>query len=374
MTDPTMEKSHRSLSLRYRPELTGLRIPLALIILVKHSDNGVFPGSWEVMQVWFALSGFLITSIMLRERISTGKISIAKFYQRRALKIYPVLWIVIACMYVYVALVHVDNGWYRLNGDALASVFFYMDYLKALGHEAYGGFFGPLWALSVEEQFYLLWAPLLIFSTWRWGRKGAMWIAIVGVVAVTINREILWSVLGPLQSTGIRILFAFDTNADAIFAGCVLAILFSWGMLSNLGPRSKRVLAVAAAISTAYFVAVLFTIDVGMPAPYVWGMSVSMIVAFVVIAHIVASPDGVYSRVLSIRPIVHLGDMAYIIYVAHWPIYSLLNHSVVPSFNEFELLCVRLAVVLVFSEIVWQVMDKHVARFRRRYFSLDSAH
>lgn len=347
-----------------RPELTGLRAPLIIVLLVGHTDIHWVPGGWAVLSVWFAISGFLITGILLREKAVTGKVYLGKFYARRALRLYPTLWVVIACLYVYVFFVHSYAGWHKLNAGALSVVLFYIDYQEAFRHASGGVFFGPLWTIAVEEQFYLVWAPLLTFAAWRWGRKAVLWIAILGFVASTVDREVIWFTLGQSLRAATRIYPAFDTRADALFAGCILGVLFTSGALSRLSRQRQRMLFIGAGTSTLMYVLVIALVPAGTAAPYIWGLTLTALLGVIIIMHLVANPNGRYARLLRVRALVHIGEISYVIYVVHWPIYSLLNSSVVPSMDIFELLLVRVVVVIAISELLWRLVERNVTKLR----------
>lgn len=350
-----------AISLGNRPELTALRAPLAIAVLIYHDNPSIIVGAPTMVTMWGVLSGFLITSILMRDHATNGKVSLKKFYSRRAIRLLPPLYLVIASVYLYAAFVHVGDARQRINGDAVASIFYYMDYRQAFGHEPFLGFFGHVWSLSLEEQFYFVWAPLLAVVLWKWGRNAALVLAILGALAVVVNREIVWFSTHSVP----RVYFAFDTRVDAMFAGCILGIIFSWGTLSETTVTSRRLLAVMAGISTLVLLWVTQYMSLYSAAPYVWGLVVVEIACALILAHIVTSPDGRYARALRFRPLVHLGEITYTVYLCHWPIFIVLNSSALPFLDSWGLFAVRVLVTLAFAELSWVLIEKRLMKLRK---------
>ncbi len=148
-----------------RPPLTGIRALVIGSILVyhsnlanPHSDFTALPGAWAAISVFFVLSGFLITSMLMAERERKGRISLRNFYTRRALRLLPPLAITVGLLAIYAAVVYVPYAHQRVWADISAAAFYYADFRSASGHEFFLGYLGQAWSLSIEEQFYVIWA------------------------------------------------------------------------------------------------------------------------------------------------------------------------------------------------------------------------
>jgi len=155
-----------------RPPLTGIRALVIGSILVyhsnlanPHSDFTALPGAWAAISVFFVLSGFLITSMLMAERESKGRISLRNFYTRRALRLLPPLAITIGLLAIYAAVVYVPYAHQRVWADISAAAFYYADFRSASGHEFFLGYLGQAWSLSIEEQFYVIWAALILVAS-----------------------------------------------------------------------------------------------------------------------------------------------------------------------------------------------------------------
>ena len=120
------------------------------------------PGSWAALQMFFVLSGFLITAMLAAEGKRNGRISLKGFYSRRVVRLVPPLLLTIALLAIYAAFVHVADASPRMWGDSFAAMFYYADYRQAFGHAPFFGYLAQTWSLSVEEQFYIIWSLLMV--------------------------------------------------------------------------------------------------------------------------------------------------------------------------------------------------------------------
>ena len=179
----------QNFSLGNRPALTGIRFFLVMPVVIFHTNFETLPGSWATLSTFFILSGFLITSLLVNESRRTGSISLGKFYSRRAVRLLPPLFLTVALLGIYAAFVSVADASQRIWGDSAAAVFYYADFRQAFAsNPLYGGFLTQCWSLAVEEQFYLIWAALLVVTLKFGHRKAAYALAIAGIVLCTGDR------------------------------------------------------------------------------------------------------------------------------------------------------------------------------------------
>ena len=196
----------------YRPELDGIRGLAILAVLVQHANlpNTLLAGTVGV-NVFFVLSGFLITSTLLAEHASTGRVSIRAFYERRVRRLLPAL---IATLVAVGAILAVLGGLGSYPIPLVASVFYVSDIVKSAGLDL--GFMNNTWSLAVEEQFYLLWPLLLIVLPRRF-----LVPAVIGGILVAVALQLV--LIG--SQGNVLAMFRPDVRMDSILWGCLLALV-----------------------------------------------------------------------------------------------------------------------------------------------------
>jgi peptidoglycan/LPS O-acetylase OafA/YrhL len=348
------------------PALTGIRVLIIATVLIYHSNFTALPGAWVAVQFFFALSGFLITSLLASEGRRSGRISLKGFYLRRMARLGPPVALTVLLLAVYASLVHVADASHRLWGDSAAAMFYYADYRQAFGHAPFFGFLAQTWSLSVEEQFYVLWSVLMVIAVAMQQRRLAYAFAIIGLVLSIADR--LWMVSSaPHFDTAVfaRIYYAFDTRADAIFLGCLLGLLASDGFLREWRRWSIRLLAATALLSAAFLAWILVAAPLLTETLVVWWLPMSTLAAVVIIAYFVISPHGVGSRLMGIGLLVFIGNLSYTVYLVHFPVYQAITPSGTHwSYWPTEL--VRLAVILAIATASWFCIEKPLMAWRHR--------
>jgi peptidoglycan/LPS O-acetylase OafA/YrhL len=305
------------------PSLDGWRGIAILLVLIDHgryalrltSTPGESTGHHGVT-LFFVLSGFLITSRLVREKEKTGRLDLRKFYLRRVFRLTPCAWVFLAFA-TLVSSVSVDRAIALPN--IVSAVFFYRnyDYLFA----PFQGLTGHFWSLSIEEQFYLFWPTLLILA----GFKRSRWIAIAGAVAIAAYRWHNWSTLASLS-----IVYTLGTHlrADALLVGCAAA-LFT--------PRLRPYL-------RAWMALPLLT---GMTFEVIHYHSLiplheSALVAMLLM--VTSSVNFVAFRLLDWKPLTFLGTISYGLYVWQQPFMAPYSNYV-----SFSIAAASLLAIAVFS-------------------------
>ena len=314
-------------SLAYVPELTGLRGVAIGMVILDHTLNYRFPGGFIGVDIFFVLSGYLITTLLVREFHQWGNVKLTHFYARRLLRLGPALCIMLV-LYLLVALVAADN----LRDHAIAvfsAATYMMDWTQALNHGS-AGYLLHTWSLGVEEQFYLLW-PVILIAALR--HRVTVWKLIVGlIVAVTIWRGYL--VLHTGNSDPQRTYVSFDTRFDTLLVGCLLAVApIQWG---------RRVAARFPTIPLVILAILTLVLD--------WTSSVLHLLGFTLIAALAGwltlgamtgNHDALVRHFLRWSPVEYLGRISYGVYLWHLPI-ALAITTQLPnqSLRAFALTCV----------------------------------
>jgi len=299
--------------------LDGLRgVAIALVVL-RHYWPGTFPGGGIVgVDLFFGLSGFLITSLLLGEHAASGRISLRRFYVRRALRLYPALYAMLALYLLFVVFGDARTPTHEaLVGAGYVSVYGF-NWAKAASVNLPVEL-GPLWTLSVEEQFYLFW-PLALILLLRVVRspRGLVRATAVGVLALWVLRPILWHVYGSSA------LYYFTTTwADALLCGAVLAILRHYGLLQRV--RASLASAPVVAVSLAALAAGLFYTDLKSAGVTYWiVLPVYCIAICSLVVAVVDRPAAVTTRAAGLRPLVALGVISYALYLYNELVHELL--------------------------------------------------
>ena len=310
-TLPAEAASSPAFRLTHRPALDGLRGCAILAVMLCHTAPPAAPAGFLGVDVFFVLSGFLITALLLQEWQRTGGISLRHFYLRRVLRLLPALvaFLLVSWLYARLAGSAVDEKLTRHG--AVPILLYYFNWQVAYRMAPYYLVLHT-WSLSVEEQFYLVWPlALLLLLRCRVPRAAVVGLLLAGVVAVAVERFRFCVIRVPIE----RVYFGTDTRADALLAGCLVGLLASWGWLPRAGwPR--------AALRGAGWAAVLVLLahgrsSVGDAYIYRGGFTVVALATAVLIAALVQSPPRLLDRALGLPPLAWVGRVSYGLYLWH---------------------------------------------------------
>jgi peptidoglycan/LPS O-acetylase OafA/YrhL len=309
------------------PSLDGLRaISVSLVVvshLLWHPDFiGIRPvyAKWFAplgylgVRVFFVISGFLITDLLLRELNSTKHINLGKFYLRRTLRIFPPYY-----FFVLIIIVLQVAGWIKLApDDVLHALTYTVNY-----HAEPSWYLGHAWSLSVEEQFYLLWPAVLLFV----GRRRGLWIAFAVIALCPLIRLSIWYLFPSLVRYEIS--YRFETVADSIAVGCILAGLQEWLKLQR--PYHKI-------LESKLFILVPVVVLYASLLPnssrlsLLVGIPVQNIGIAACIAWSITNYAGKIGKVLNSKPLVFLGMISYSIYLWQQPFVNPKSSAIISRF------------------------------------------
>jgi peptidoglycan/LPS O-acetylase OafA/YrhL len=300
--------------LGYRPALDGLRAVAVLAVMLYHS--GLIQGGYLGVDVFFTLSGFLITTLLLEEYARAGTIAIGRFYARRALRLLPALVVFLFVWGVVFLATRPRQLWPVILGDLLGVLFYVTNWL--IGYFGRGGSsFRHTWSLSIEEQFYMVW-PVTLLLFLRWVRR-APWIVVILLAAAAGSLACrLALAMSGTQIT--RIFVGTHTHADGVLIGAALAVLLGrQGGFAATGSLRRALVA----LSVLGLPLLLLAAPV-LPG-FVYGVTaLAALASGAVILDIVAGGSRV-TRWLECTWLVRVGQISYGLYLWHFPVFQQLG-------------------------------------------------
>jgi peptidoglycan/LPS O-acetylase OafA/YrhL len=305
--------------LGHRPWLDGLRGVAILLVLGGHLH--LLGGGFVGVDVFFVLSGFLITSLLVEEWQRRGSISFPRFYLRRALRLLPaLLTLLLACYLLTVLFRPADEAVFRKEMVVAACYVANWPTLHQTGLPT----LGHTWSLSLEEQFYLLW-PWLLYGLLRsgLGRRETVLLVCLGIAASAAVRGVLYAGHAATESEKLtlvmRLYYGLDTRADALLVGCLVALLAAWGML----PRSARSRAATGAGSLLCLALLAQTAWVShfFHAQYYYGrFTLTALLVGVLLVRLLSGRLRLVTPVLESGALVSVGRISYALYLFHMPV------------------------------------------------------
>ena len=368
---PAGGASLRPSGLPYLAGLDGLRALAVLAVVLYHAGVDFVPAGFLGVEIFFVVSGYLITSLLLSEHAATSAVSLRRFWVRRARRLLPAVGLLVAVVLTYFA-IFLPGEVAMVRGDALAAVAYVSNWAFILRDTPYFEQVGRpspllhLWSLAIEEQFYVVW-PLLFVGLMALRGRALLFGAIVaGIVGSTVLMAVLYEPFADVT----RVYYGTDTRAAGLLFGAALAVVWRAGALP--APRGRveawlfhasglaRLLRVSldiaglAALAGLAYIVVTFTSF--QPALYLGGFAlVSGLTVIVITAAVM--PGGRLGRVLGVAPLRAIGLRSYSIYLWHWPIFVVTRPGIDVSMGEIELLVVRLALTLLLAEISYRFVE-----------------
>jgi peptidoglycan/LPS O-acetylase OafA/YrhL len=346
----------RSPALSYLPGLDGLRALAVIGVLLYHADLAWIPGGFLGVEVFFVISGYLITSLLLAEWRQQGRIDLKAFWLRRARRLLPAAVVLIVSTLAF-AVVFLPQEVAGLRGDALAAFGYVTNWSLILSHKSYFESVGRppllrhLWSLAIEGQFYLLW-PLLFAAGMRlWRRRRTLLITLVGAAVSTALMAILYRP----DVDPSRIYFGTDTRVAGLLIGAALALVWTPERLKGRAPSLW--LDVIGLGALAGLVGFCLRLDEFQPLLYRGGFALVALTTAVAIAVAVHPRARLVPGLLSQRLLRWVGLRSYSIYLWHWPVYMVTRPQLDVSLEGWPLLALRLAITGVLAELSYRYVE-----------------
>jgi peptidoglycan/LPS O-acetylase OafA/YrhL len=339
--------------------LDGARGAAVAGVLLFH--GGHLRGGYLGVDLFFALSGFLITSLLLAESGRTGSVGLGGFWARRARRLLPALAVLLVWIAVYGAVFATRQELTQIRYDALATLAYGANWRSVFSHQSYWALFSapsPLrhaWSLAIEEQFYLVWPLIFVGLLARWKRNTPRAVFVTALVLAGVSSVLMLVLYDPTSTA--RVYYGTDTRVAAILLGAALA---AW--LAMTGPTRYRVALEALGLVGAGVLALAWIrLDGQSVTLYRGGFLACGLCATAVIATVVHPEPGLLSRVLSLRPLCGLGLISYGVYLYHWPIDVVLDEKRV-GLGGWPLFAVQTSVTLAVAIASYRFIEQPVRR------------
>jgi peptidoglycan/LPS O-acetylase OafA/YrhL len=341
--------------LTFIPELTALRAIAVGVVLLEHTLMEYFPGGFIGVNIFFVLSGWLITTILVHEFERDNAINIRHFYTRRVLRLMPALGALLA---VYVLLVFVrsivkpDDAFVHDHLIAALSASLYvMNWTQAF---ALGppGYLEHTWSLGIEEQFYILW-PLVLILVLRYFDRAIAWKFVLTLILIVMA----WRTLLMFgDASAPRIYFALDTRIDVLLVGCLLA-LFPFGRFDFA----------ARFVLCPIVISIILTLTLEWTSPFhFFGLPIiAFCSAWLIVAASTGKPDTVFRRVLRWKPLVYCGQISYGFYLWSFPIGIVVAGKVgQQSFGDLKTFLITAVLTLLVASCSYYLIELPFLRMR----------
>ena len=356
MQQPTFKLGHR-------PELDGIRGLSILLVFIHHVYSPLMPGGFLGVDVFFVLSGFLITSLLLTEWDRTGSISIKDFYIRRALRLLPAITVLSIVLAAGALFLNERDAEKTYRGIWLA-LSYVSNWLYAFKLYSAENPLGVTWSLAIEEQFYLFWPLVLRFllqSKWL-SRRGTV-LLVIGLLFLIIgHRSWLHSLGVPVE----RLYYGSDTRADALLIGCLIGFMFCWNFVPKT--RAFKILVKAFTVVSVGFLAYMTLTATWEDLLLYRSLILSMIsvAAGMVLIGVLVLQSRPIKMVLQFAPLVWFGRISYGLYLWHWPIlWIIYQQKHLPPSNLQLFLVMVLSLVL--PTLSYYFVEERFLRLKGRF-------
>jgi peptidoglycan/LPS O-acetylase OafA/YrhL len=364
-SSPPAESAGRR-RLGHVPAFDGLRgLAVLAVVLYHFPTNRWVPGGWLGVDIFFVLSGFLITALLVGERQASGRVSLGRFYARRALRLLPALVAFLAAWAVALALFGQQRWFWTVPNvsqwrvhthplrDGLAGVAaatgYCLNWTAALGADH-----SPikhLWSLAIEEQFYLVW-PLLLLLIVRIRR------AVSATEALAVVSAAWCAVLALSTGDAARVTFGTDTRAQGLLIGAAAALAWSSGLVDRVAAETWRLLAWAGLVILLWGATHMDDTQV---VRFTGGITILSVASAAAVVHLATAGGGLLVRVLGGRVLRYLGRRSYALYLWHYPLATWTRHLGWPG------VVAGMGLSLVAAEMSYRLVERPALARKRRY-------
>ncbi len=370
MESPERARRGEAPRIDYISGLDGLRGLAVAAVFVFHA--GHLSGGYLGVDLFFVLSGYLITSLLLVESRSAGHVDLIRFWSRRARRLLPALAVMLVGVAAYARFVADPGELHRIRWDGIATRLYVANWRDIFAHGDYWALFSapsPLlhtWSLAIEEQYYVVW-PLVVVGACLVAARRSRGRNATSVAPIVL----IVSVLGCLASLASqaylqaaqgwnRVYYGTDTRAFALLAGAALAAAVAWRGPARSG-RPRQALEAAGIVSAVVLGVAWSTMSGASGAVQRGGLALCSVAALCVVAAVAHPQPRLLARLASFSPIRRLGVISYGVYLYHWPIMVWLSTERVHLAGPLRFL-LQLVVTLAVSIVSYRFVEQPIRR------------
>ncbi len=372
MATAAEQSSHFKLG--HRPALDGMRGVSILVVMFEHGYLFLYGrGGFLGVDIFFVLSGMLITSLLAQEWQETSSISFRKFYARRALRLLPALFALVIFTIVQVLLFPPEAGRLAVFRHLLGVLFYVENWA--------GGYtvIGHTWSLSIEEQFYIVW-PLvfLLLLKLRLSPRRILLILLAVVAAVAVHRaHLFYSRYGITPHFDPRLYTGTDTRCDSLLVGCMAGILLAWRMIPARAWVLRSLQAMALVSCAALGLAIIF-VPIDWIYLYYGAFTLIAVLIASLIVFLMLSSGSLIGRILEWPLLTWFGRLSYSLYLWHVTVYSFYMNNFKPlpirsyTLKIFIPLAIKFAGSVVLASASYYLIERRFLRMKRRFSSVST--
>ncbi len=385
-----LQVDERALSrVPYLPGLDGMRALAVVAVMVYHANSDWLSGGFLGVEVFFVISGYLITLLLMAERDRTGRISLTGFWMRRARRLLPALFVMLFLLLTYTAFFRPDTLG-KIRGDILGGLGYISNWYQIWVGQGYSatGDFAPLrhlWSLAVEEQFYLIWPIVMMLILRKAGTRRiavtARWLAMAAITVTVftalmyhsgrvaecdVTPDAYWKIAGRCISKGDGLYLSTITRSSGLLVGSAFAMV--WRPVAIMrGPlrhkaRALDAVAVVGLMLLAFLNWKIHFLTTNGVDPWLFrgGFLLTGIATVLVIAG-VTHPRTIVGRALSTKPVNWVGTRSYGMYLYHWPIYQIIRRVAGNGLKLSEFV-IAMVVTALITELSYRFIETPIRR------------
>ncbi|MGZ8744108.1 MAG: acyltransferase family protein [Nocardioides sp.] len=311
----------------YRPALDGLRTVAVYLVVLFHAGVGFVGGGYIGVDLFFVLSGFLVSTILFEELERTGRLDLANFYDRRVRRLLPAAVLVVLASCAASLLVLSTLRRVSLIGDAQSALLYVANWRFLLQSNDYfgaadvdGSLFLHFWSLSIEEQFYFFFPILLVGLTWLERRRRGATAAVLSLLFLaSLGAQLAWA-----GRDANHAYYGTDARLYQLVAGVLLAMVF------RSARRPRIPVPLATCLSLVLLAGLLLTASSALDVSVSQRGLLATALAVGLVATLASESGGLHVRLFSLPALVYLGKISYGTYLWHWPVIVLLREVVDP--------------------------------------------